>query len=250
MGEDEPSFWLSTVLTIAPLLVLFYLAWRLWALLWPAVALTRGDYAAARRGFERTTRSWLPSTSRASRYNVAFCLELEGRLAEAEARIRKLLEEPLDDRLTYASKSLLGTILVLREHQHDEARVLLDAAQREIPTPLVALILAHAHLSLGDRGGAAQHAASAMIMPPPPHRVGWKAALRFDPKLQASMEAFFRGWYFYRVGEMQRARAELEIAARSPLPHVCTQRARALLPQASRPSIDEEPSSLSPHEFP
>jgi hypothetical protein len=216
------------------------------------VPLARGDYAAARRGFEKTTRFWLSSAAKVSRYNVALCLELEGRLAEAEERIRRLLAEPLDDRLVYASRSLLGTILVLREHSLDEARVLLDAAQSDIATPLGALLLAHAHLGLGDRGGAAQKAASAMIMPPSPaYRLGWKAALRFDPALQGSMEAFFRGWYFYKVGEMERAKADLEVAARSRLPHVCTQRARTLLPQASRPSFDDEPpSSLSPHEFP
>ncbi len=253
---DDLSTAIATFVTwapIVPLVFLVYFSVRLWTLLSPMRPLARGDYAAARRGFEKTTRFWLPSAARASRYNVALCLELEGRLAEAEARVRALLAEKLDERLTYASRSLLGTILVLREHGLEEARALLDAAQADIATPLGALLLAHAHYGLGDKGGAAQHVASAMTMESAPSvRLGWKASLRFDPELQRSMESYFRGWYFYKVGEMQRARLDFELACRSPLVHVCTVRARTLLTSASRPSFDIEdaPSSLSPHEFP
>jgi hypothetical protein len=249
-ADDGPSLWLGATATLVSLVILAYFLWRLWTLLYPVVPLARGDYAEARRGFERTTRFWMKGAARVSRYNVALCLHYEGRLAEAEAEIRRLLNEPIDTRLAYASRSLLGTILVLREHSLDEARLLLEEAQKQIPTPLGALVLAHTRLASGDRGGAAQLVASSLIMASAPrYRLGWKATLRFDPRVQGSMEAFFRGWYFYKVGEMQRARADLLVAAQSPLPHVCTQRARLLLPTASRPSFDEVPGSLSPHEL-
>ena len=256
MQADPEPTWIATFLLVAPLVplvFLFYFSFRLWALLSPMRPMARGEYAVARRGFEKTTNFWLPSAARASRYNVALCLELEGRLAEAEARVRELLNEPLDERLTYAARSLLGTVLVLREHGLDEARMLLEAAQAELPTPLGALLLAHAHHGLGDKGGAAQHVASSMTMPPSPSfRFGWKASLRFDPELHRSMENYFRGWYFYKVGDMSRARIDFDLACQSPLIHVCTARARTLLASASRPSFDieEAPSSLSPHEFP
>ena len=256
MPADTEPFWITAFVALAPLVplvMLVYFAVRLYTLLAPMRPFARGDYAEARRGFEKTTRFWLPSAARGSRYNVALCLELEGRLAEAEARVRALLGEPIDDRLLYASRSLLGTILILREYGADEARVLLAAAQAEIPTPLGALLLAHAHLGLGDKGGAAQHVATAMTMDPAPSfRVGWKSTLRFDPRMQSSMEMFFRGWYFYKVGDLARARVDFEMAAKSPLSHVCTKRAHMLLASASRPQIDVEdpPSSLSPHEFP
>lgn len=161
---DDLSTAIATFVTwapIVPLVFLVYFSVRLWTLLSPMRPLARGDYAAARRGFEKTTRFWLPS--------------------------------------------------------------------------------------------AAQHVASAMTMESAPSvRLGWKASLRFDPELQRSMESYFRGWYFYKVGEMQRARLDFELACRSPLVHVCTVRARTLLTSASRPSFDIEdaPSSLSPHEFP
>jgi hypothetical protein len=133
-----------------------------------------------------------------------------------------------------------------------EARELLDAAQTEVPTPLGALVLAHAVLALGDRGGAARLVAQSMTMPAAADRlIGWKASLRFEPRLQTSMEAYFRGWYFLKAGERANARGELERAGKSPLPHVCAQRARAMLALYSRHSIDVEdpPSSLSPHEL-
>ncbi len=256
MPAETESTWIATFLLVAPvvpLLFLFYFSFRIWTLLAPMRPMARGEYAVARRGFEKTTRFWLPSAARASRYNVALCLELEGRLAESEARVRELLAEPLDERLTYAARSLLGTVLMLREHGFEEARALLEAAQSDLPTPLGALLLAHAHFGLGDKGGAAQHVAAAMTMPPAPSfRVGWKASLRFDPELQRSMESYFRGWYFYKVGDMSRARVDFDLACRSPLVHVCTARARTLLASASSPAFDIEdpPSSLSPHEFP
>jgi hypothetical protein len=88
-------------------------------------------------------------------------------------------------------------------------------------------------------------------MPPAPrYDVGWKASLRFDSRLQRSLEAFFRGWYFYKAGEMRRARVELTLAARSPLSHIGTQRARAFLSATGPPSFADDPaSSLSPHEL-
>jgi tetratricopeptide (TPR) repeat protein len=255
-AETEPA-WIATFVAwspLVPLVFLVYFSFRLWSLLSPMWPLARGEYATARRGFERTTRFWLPSAARASRYNVALCLELEGRLAEAEARARELLAEKLDERLAYAARSLLGTILVLREHSLEEARALLDAVQAQIPTPLGALLLAHAHLGLGDTGGAAQHVAEALTMPQTPSQSGhgWKASLRFEPELHRSMENFFRGWYFYKVGDLSRARIDFDLACRSPLAHVCTARARMLLASASRPGFDIEdpPSSLSPYEFP
>ncbi len=249
---DDASSWISALVSLSPLVVVAYFVWGVWALLYPMVPFGRGAWADARRGFERTTRSWLPSAARSSRYNVALCLELEGKLEEAEAHVRDLLGEPLDARLTYAGRSLLGTILVLRDHAPNEARALLDAAQREIPSPLGALLLAHAHLTLGDKGGAAQLVATSFTIPPVPKDLaGWKASLRFDPRIQSSMEAYFRGWYFHKVGDRRRARSDLEKAAQSPLSHVCVGRARALLVSASRPSfhLDEPPSSLSPHEL-
>jgi hypothetical protein len=91
-----------------------------------------------------------------------------------------------------------------------------------------------------------------MTMPPAPaNLIGWKASLRFEPRLQSSMESFFRGWYFHKAGERANSRAELERAAATPLPHVCAQRARAILAMYSQHSIDLEdvPSSLSPHEL-
>ncbi len=256
MPSEPAPDWVDVFVLWAPLVPLaftVYFTFRIWSLLAPMRPLARGDYAAARRGFERTTRFWLPSAARASRYNVALCLELEGRLPEAEARVRELLAGPLDDRLTYAARSLLGTILVLRDQHAEEARTLLGAAQADIPTPLGALLLAHAHFQLGDRGGAAQHVAAAMTMDRAPGlRLGWKAALRFDPDLQRSMESFFRGWYFLKAGDLARARIDLILAGESRLPHVCRARARMLLAGASRPDfeIEEAPSSLSPHEFP
>jgi hypothetical protein len=254
-ADDDATFasaLLDVGITLTPLPLLGYLVWRLYTLLQPRFPLARGEYAEARRGYERMASFWIPTTARTSRYNAALCLVLEGRLEDGEAALRELLEEPLDARLTYASRSLLGAVLVLRETSPAEARALLRDAHGDIPTPLGALLLAHAHLSLGDRGGAAQLVAEALTLPRAPReRPGWKGALRFDARLHASMEAFFRGWYFYKVGELGRARADLRAAAGSSLPHVCTQRARALLPAASRPSFgDEPPSSLSPHELP
>jgi hypothetical protein len=249
---DDPTSWVSFVVTFAPLPVLVYFVVKLWQLLRPMTLLYRGEYPEARKGFEKTTRFWIPSAARASRYNVAFCLELEGKLEEAESKVRSLTREPLDPRLLYAARSLLGTILVLRDTSPHEARELLDFAQKEVPTPLGALLLAHAHLTLGDRGGAAKLVADSITMAKaPPVLLGWKSSLRFEPRLQSSMEAFFRGWYFHKAGERANSRAELERAAATPLPHVCAQRARAILAMYSQHSIDLEdvPSSLSPHEL-
>jgi hypothetical protein len=249
---DEPTSWASFVATFAPLPVVVYFVVKLWQLLRPMTLLFRGEYADARRGFEKTTDFWISSAARASRYNVALCLELEGKLEEAESKLRALMRESLDPRLTYATRSLLGTILILRDISPHEAREILDLAQKDVPTPLGALLLAHAHLALGDRGGAARLVADSITMAgAPPRLLGWKASLRFEPRLQSSIEAFFRGWYFHKAGERANSRAELERAAATPLPHVCAQRARAILAAYSKHSIDLEdvPSSLSPHEF-
>lgn len=215
------------------------LARDVWRLVLPQRRLLQGRYADARAAAEGLERSWMrvfPNVRRSARYTIALALHLEGKLDDALAILDALLEEPLDDRLRYAVRSLEAGTLVLAGRDPSRAADAIAEARALRDTREDALVAAIALLD----AGRAEEAADAF------ERAARMKAPRLRTRIDAAMEAALRGLYLVRAGRASEAERDLEAAAAGHPSNVYVERARALLAPAVADDV-EGPASLAPH---
>jgi tetratricopeptide (TPR) repeat protein len=256
--EPEPSL-LVDVLTwvfvwgipLALLLVLAVLVRFLWLILRGTALLFTGAFSEARAIWERWVGSWLPGMDISARYNTAYCLHHEGRLDEALERLRDLSSRRPRGVLAGLTQTLTGATLVLLERSPEEADALIRQGDPAFPQRQAPLLRAHAALARGDQASAVELVATADSMPEPPSfQLGLLVMARVDRPLVIAVEAYLRGWYAERTGELDRARQEYARAAAAPRGSLYVHRARAAVERLAAPvrvvEGDEPPSSLSP----
>jgi tetratricopeptide (TPR) repeat protein len=255
--EPEPSM-LVDVLTwvfvwgipLALLLAIAVLVRLLWLTLRGTALLFAGAYPEARAIWERKVGSWLPGMDASARYNAAYCLHHEGRLDEALGRLRDLSSRRPRGLIAGLTQTLTGATLVLLDRSPEEADALIRQGDPVFPQRQAPLLRAHAALARGDQASAVELVAVADAMPEPP---GFKLGLvtaRVDRPLVIAVEAYLRGWYAERTGDLERARQEYARAAAAPRGSIYVHRARAAVERLAAPAAvaegDEPPSSLSP----
>jgi tetratricopeptide (TPR) repeat protein len=219
-------------------------------------AMTRllsGDFAGARALWARWLGSWIPTLDSSARYNVAYCLHHEGKLEEALAALRALEARRPRTITRSLCESMVGATLLLLDRDHEEAGALVERGDAAFPTRQSWLWRAHAALSRGDRERAAELVEKAAALPDPP---GFKLGIttvHVDKPLALATEAFLRGWYHERLGDLGAARPEYARAAATPRESVYVLRSRAALDRLApvhSQENDEPPSSLSPVAMP
>lgn len=215
--------------------------WRAWQ---PARLLLAGRYADARIAAERLGRSWMrffPSLRQSARYAIGCALHLEGDLEASIAALSPLHAERLRDDMRYAVYSIEAASLVLLDRDLARADDLLDRAARIHRAPEDILLAAHAKHGLGEPEAAARLFAAVGERR---SGAGIGAVPRSDrDRQQSAIFHTLRGLYLLKVGRAAEAQRDLELAAKSPLTSVYSERARAMLEQKP---IDEGPSSLAP----
>ena len=219
----------------------------------PYLRLLRGDFAHARRAFERASRYWL--TSRRSRtlyrYNAASMSLLMGQLGDAVARFEQLLEEPkLDPRTARIARAALLTLSVFLGR---DAGALVDDVESDLPLEgtnraSLGLTIAHARLTQGQVAAAE----AALRAPTPPSarlQRGGGAFFLLPREWQEDCVSTLRGWLFLRLGQADDALPLLRRGAAARTHHVFREQSERLLAGAEpgRSPVDEEPAaSLSP----
>ena len=220
-------------------------AWRTWQ---PARLLLAGRYPEAREAASRLERSWLRrfrGIRTSARYAIGCALHLEGDLEGSLAALEPLHAERLRGNMRYAICSIEAANLVLLDRDHARASKLLEEAAAILRPPEDILLAALAKLGQGataeaeglfaaagtERGGARLRMGSVLLME--------------DRRQQEAIFHALRGLYLVKVGRSSDAQRELDIAARSPLPNIYVDRARAML-QASDIDDDDPRSSLAP----
>ncbi len=226
-------------------------AWRAWQ---PARWLLAGRYPEARAAAHRLERSWLRlfrGVRISARYAIGCALHLEGDLEGSLAALEPLHAEHLRGNMRYAICSIEAANLVLLDREHARAGKLLDEAAAILRPPEDILLAALAKL-----GDGSSSEAEALFHAAGTKRSGARMRVRgrggvADVLLMENgrqQEAIFhalRGLYLVKVGRVSDAQRELEIAARSPVPNVYVERARAML-QAGEVEPSDPRSSLAP----
>jgi hypothetical protein len=220
-------------------------AWRAWQ---PARLLLAGRYPEARTAALRLERSWLRlfrGVRISARYAIGCALHLEGDLEGSLAALAPLHTERLRGNMRYAVCSIEAANLVLLDRDHARAGGLLEEAAAIQRPPEDVLLAALAKLGQGApadaeglfvaagtrRGGARLRMGNVVLME--------------NGRQQEAIFHALRGLYLVKVGRLTDAQRELEIAARSPVPNVYVERARAML-QASDVEPSDPRSSLAP----
>jgi hypothetical protein len=182
-------------------------------------------------------RTWQPTRLlRVARYHEA-ALHLSGDLEESVRVLAPLHEEKLRGQLRYALCAVDAANLVLLDRDHRRASALLDEARRIYEPVEDILLAAHAKLGAGEPEEAATLFAKAAAKPFDDHQP------------QTAIIHTLRGLYLTQMGSAAEARAELSLAAETPLTNVYVRRARAALELT--PSDPGDPrSSLAPQVVP
>ena len=157
--------------------------------------------------------------------------------------------------MRYAICSIEAANLVLLDRDHARASKLLEEAAAILRPPEDILLAALAKLGQGATAEAEGLFIAAGASSPHeytgPRRGG--ARLRMGSVLlmedRRQQEAIFhalRGLYLVKVGRSSDAQRELDIAAKSPLPNIYVDRARAMLQASGITDEDDPRSSLAP----
>ncbi len=220
-------------------------AWRAWQ---PARLLLAGRYPEARAAAMRLERSWMRvfrAIRSSARYTIGCALHLEGDFEGSLAALEPLESERLRGNMRYAICSIQAASLVLLDRDHGRALALLDEAARILRPPEDILLAALAKLGQGAAGEAeALFVAAGTERGAGRFRMG-SIVLVEDRRQQEAIFHALRGLYLLKVGRTAEAQPELEIAARSPVPNVYVERARAML-QAGTVDSSDPRSSLAP----
>lgn len=219
--------------------------WRAWQ---PARLLLAGRYAEARAAAVRLERSWLGAFGKiraSARYAIGCALHLEGDLEGSLAALTPLHAERLRGNMRYAVCSIEAANLVLLDRDHARASQLLEEAAEILRPPEDILLAALAKLG---RGMIAE--AEGLFVAAGSKRDGVRfrmgsVLLMEDGRQQEAIFHALRGVYLLKVGRSNEAQRELEIAAKSPVPNVYVERARAML-QAGEIDPGDPRSSLAP----
>ena len=220
-------------------------AWRAWQ---PARLLLAGRYPEARAAAHRLERSWLRlfrGVRISARYAIGCALHLEGDLEGSLAALAPLHAEHLRGNMRYAICSIEAANLVLLDREHARAGKLLDEAAAILRPPEDILLAALAKLGDGSSSEAeALFDAAGTKRSGARMRVG-NVLLMENGRQQEAIFHALRGLYLVKVGRVSDAQRELEIVARSPVPNVYVERARAML-QAGEVEPSDPRSSLAP----
>lgn len=217
----------------------------------PAKAMLAGRYAEARALASKLEQSWmriLPGVRASMRYTIASALHLEGDLEGSLTTLATVDRKRLDPQLRYAAASLEAANLVLVGR--DPARVVtLIEEVRETRHPAEdRLLLAHAKHDLGDADSAEAIVDEATDQRTRNERTKaplGRVLLAFDERQRDAIFHVLRGLYFVKVGKAELAVKDFEIAAKSAVPSIYTDKARSLIPRKNAGEADPR-SSLAP----
>ncbi|MDB4933454.1 MAG: hypothetical protein JWP87_426 [Labilithrix sp.] len=218
---------LLSLLAIATVGAVLFIAFSLGLLRQPRALVQSGHWREAGMAAERLGKSWLrvfPSVREEAAHARAACLHLEGKLDESLAASRALREGAL----------LEGANLVMSGGNATRAALRLSiACESPASSPEDLLFLALARHSAGDTTGAEEAFVKAGTTRP-------KGAP--SPRIYEPAFHYLRGLYLVKTGRSAEADVDLAAAAASPIETIYVQRARALTPPPKTDDVDPRSS--------
>jgi hypothetical protein len=190
-----------------------------------------GKWGQARVVNESLARGWmsvLPGTRDAAAYNKALCLHMEGDFKASLAELVRFRGRALDRNLRHEVHWLEAANLVLENGEPARAMAALADLLNDRDNPETVLLLVHAKLQVGATAEAAELVARAPAPSSPRIRLGRTLAVG-GRKINETIFYALRALYHAKIGDAQRAADDAELALRSQLECVYTERVRALI---------------------